>query len=267
MKKKNLFNVALAGVMLSLLTLVAAPAHAAGPVDISSFVACLNSTSTTSQPVVDAVACVPSPGCYTTLTVSEESAQPGCTLADGTNLPRVIFSCPGSGGSLTLRFRPSFTLCTLGGGTLINHIELGEDLNSIVDSRRVQKMADVDATVPRPLTEFGTGNTAVVDAPPSASFPGGHSKNCGECHDLLGTAGTGATIFNRFAPIRPAVAEGTIFTNDPRVTPPSPQKSLSDTFTDICNGINNSSQLARNPGRQSLALSLCSRLAAKAQNQ
>jgi len=260
MKKKNLFNVALAGVMLSLLTLVAAPAHAAGPVDISSFVACLNSITTTSQPVVDAVACVPSPGCYTTLTVSEESAQPGCTLADGTNLPRVIFSCPGSGGSLTLRFRPSFTLCTLGGGTLINHIELGEDLNSIVDSRRVQKMADVDAAGPRPFTEFGTGTTAVVDTP-------NNTKNCGECHDLLGTAGTGATIFNRFAPIRPAVAEGTIFTNDPRVTPPSPQKSLSDTFTDICNGINNSSQLARNPGRQSLALSLCSRLAAKAQNQ
>jgi hypothetical protein len=260
MKKKNLFNVAVASVMLSLLTLVAAPAHAAGPADISSFVACLNSTTTTSQPAVDAVACVPSPGCYTTLTVSEESAQPGCTLADGTSLPRVIFSCPGSGGSLTLRFRPSFTLCTLGQGTLMNHIELGDDLNSIVDSRRVQKMADVDATVARPLTEFGIGITAVVDAP-------GNSKGCAECHDLLGTAGTGATIFNRFAPIRPAVAEGTIFTNDPRVTAPSGQKSLSDTFTDICNGIKNSSQLQRNPGRQSLALSLCSQLAAKAQNQ
>src|SRR5437870_669565 len=79
MKKKNLFNVALAGVMLSLLTLVAAPAHAADPVrDISSFVTCLNSITTTPRTVVDAVACVPSPGCYTTLTVSEESAQPGC---------------------------------------------------------------------------------------------------------------------------------------------------------------------------------------------
>ena len=246
MKKKNLFNVALAGVMLSLLTLVAAPAHAAGPVDISSFVACLNSISTTSQPVVDAVACVPSPGCYTTLTVSEESAQPGCTLADGTNLPRVIFSCPGSGGSLTLRFRPSFTLCTLGGGTLINHIELGEDLNSIVDSRRVQKMADVDSSL-QVTVDMSTNHV-----------------NCGECHDLLRTTSTGVHLL---APIRPAVAEGTIFTNDPRVTAPSVQKSVSDTFTDICNGIADRRQRLPGWSAGQLAADLCSALKAAAVNQ
>ena len=260
MKNKNLFNVALAGVMLSLLTLVAAPAHAADPVNISSFVTCLNSINTTPQTVVDAVACVPTSGCYTTLTVSQESGQPGCTLTDGTRLPRVIFSCPGPGGSPTLRFRPSFTLCTLG-RTLINHIELGEDLNS----RHVQKMADVDSPPDNGVTSFQvftefTGAHAVVDAP-------GHNS-CFDCHDNLGTASTGGNIFNRFAPVFPELAEGTIFTNDtPSVTPPSGQKSLSDTFTDICNGIAASGQLARNPGQKWLAFTLCSQLALKAQNQ
>src|SRR2546423_15503614 len=102
-------------------------------------------------------------------------------------------------------------------------------------------MGDGDAGGPSwpVFTEFGTGTTAVVDTP-------NNTKGCAECHDLLGTASTGGNIFNRFAPIRPAVAEGTIFTNDPRVTPPSGQKSLSDTFTDICNGIKASSQLHRN---------------------
>ena len=98
---KTLMNVASAGVMSSLLTLAAAPAYAA---DIHSFVACLNSIHSTR--VSDAVACVPS-GCKTTVTLSEESAQPACTLRDGTRLPRVIFSCAGDSGSL--RFRPSFS--------------------------------------------------------------------------------------------------------------------------------------------------------------
>ena len=244
MKKKNLFNVALAGVMLSLLTLVAAPAHAAGPGDISSFVTCLNSITTTSPTVVNAVACVPSPGCYTTLTVSEESAQPGCTLADGTNLPRVIFSCPGSGGSLTLRFRPSFSLCTLAG--TIKHIELADDQDLIIDSRRVQKMADVDSSL-QVTVDMSTNHV-----------------NCGECHDLLRTTSTGVHLL---APIRPAVAEGTIFTNDPRVTAPSVQKSVSDTFTDICNGIADRRQRLPGWSAGQLAADLCSALKAAAVNQ
>jgi hypothetical protein len=242
----------IAGVMFSLLALAAAPAYAAGPEDIHSFVACLNSINTAQQTVADAVACVPS-GCYTTLTLSEESAQPGCTLRDGTRLPRVIFSCPGPGGSQTLRFRPSFTLCTQG-RTLINHIEVGEDVNR----RHVQKMADIDSPPDVPsfqvLTEFGTGATAVVDT----KVPD-NNKGCFDCHDRMGTVSTFGTIINLFASVRPELAEGTIYTNDPGVVPPAIQTPLSD----ICAGIANSSQLARNPSRWALAASLCNQLEAK----
>src|SRR5512146_1100892 len=91
---KPLLNVAFASVTLTLLA-VASPASAA---DIHSFVACLKGINSTN--VADAVACVPA-GCYATVTLSEESAQPACTLRDGTRLPRVILSCPGSGGSQT----------------------------------------------------------------------------------------------------------------------------------------------------------------------
>ena len=100
--RSNWMNFAFAGVVLSVLTLAAAPAYAAN--DIDSFVTCVNGP--TNLTVVDAVACVPS-GCKTTVTLSEESAQPACTLRDGTRLPRVIFSCAGDSGSL--RFRPSFS--------------------------------------------------------------------------------------------------------------------------------------------------------------
>jgi len=246
MKKKNLFNVALAGVMLSLLTLAAAPAHAADPVvDISSFATCVGNlkNTITSPTVVDAaLACIPSPGCFTTVTTSSESAQPGCTLSDGTRLPRVIFSCPAAG--LTLRFRPSFSLCTLAG--TIKHIELADDQDLIIDSRRVQKMADVDSSL-QVTVDMSTNHV-----------------NCGECHDLLRTTSTGVHLL---APIRPAVAEGTIFTNDPRVTAPSVQKSVSDTFTDICNGIADRRQRLPGWSAGQLAADLCSALKAAAVNQ
>src|SRR5574340_1064860 len=101
-----------AGVMFSLLALAAAPAYAADTGPVQSFVDCLNAINTSPHTVVDAVACLP-PGGYTTVTMSEESAQPACTLTDGTRLPRVIFSIPGASGSKgVLYFRPSFSLCT-----------------------------------------------------------------------------------------------------------------------------------------------------------
>ncbi len=244
----TLMNVAFAGVMFSLLALAAAPAYAAGPGDIHSFVTCLNSINSTR--VSDAVACVPS-GCYTTVTLSEESAQPGCTLRDGTRLPRVIFSCPGPSGSQTLRFRPSFSLCTQGG--IINHIEVGEDVNS----RHVQKMADIDSSVGfQALTEFGPAidPTAVVDTLSPAN-----NKGCFDCHDRMGTASTGGNIVNLFASVRPELAEGTIYTNDPSVVQPAVQTPLSA----ICTGIANSSQLARNPSNWQLAKDLCGQLEPK----
>ena len=230
----------------------AAPAHAQVQ-DIHSFVACLNSITTANPTVADAVACVPN-GCYTTVTMSQESAQPGCTLRDGTRLPRVIYSCAGSGGSQVLRFRPSFTLCStrIDGVVPINHIELGEDVNS----RHVQKMADVDSALGfQALTEFGTDATAVVDT----RFPY-NNKGCFDCHDRQGSlTRTDGTIVNLFARVFPELAEGTIYNNDPGVVSPAVQTPLSD----ICTGIANSTQLQANPARFALAVSLCSKLELK----
>jgi hypothetical protein len=259
---KSVLNVALAGVGLSLLTLAAAPANAVPPAvpptDIQSFVKCLNSFNSTV--VSDAVACVPS-NCYATVTLSEESAQPGCTLKDGTRLPRVIFSCPGFGGSQTLRFRPSFSLCTR--GDIINHVEVGEDVDRSNRSDDpelrgfpfVQKMGDIDSIVGfSALTEFGPANdpTAVVDT-------NVNSQGCAECHDRLGTVSTNGNVVNLFGPIPPALADGTIFTNDPAVAAPAIQTPLSV----ICAGIAASKQLGKNLSKQALAFSLCSKLEPK----
>lgn len=242
--------VAVAGVLWGVST---APAHAQQ--DIHSFVGCLNSLTTTQQTVADAVACVPS-GCYTTVTMSGESAQPACTLRDGTRLPRVIYSCPGPNGSQTLRFRPSFTLCPNGNDTigLINHIELGEDVNSY----HQQKMADVDSPPDVPnwqsIAEFGTGVTAVVDTSIPANY-----KGCADCHDVLGTLTQGTNTLELFRQVKPAVSEGTIFTNDPYLQAPTVQTPLSD----ICTGIVTSTQLANNPNLYALEISLCDRLELK----
>jgi hypothetical protein len=92
---------------------------------IRSFVAGVKGP--TNLTVADAEACVPA-NCYAIVTMSEESAQPTCTLRDGTTLPREIFSC--TGASSSLRFRPSFSLCRQGG--IITHIELGEDVNQSI---------------------------------------------------------------------------------------------------------------------------------------
>lgn len=262
---KTLMNVAFASVMFSLLVLAAAPAYAAD--SISSFVDSLNSSNTPNQTVADAVAYVPS-GCYTTVTMSEESAQPACTLRDGTRLPRVIFSCPGLNDSQTLRFRPSFSLCTQGG--VINHIELGEDVNKstrtddpeLRNFPYVQKMADIEVAGSQVLKLFGSGNTAVLDAKSPAN-----SKGCAECHDRMGslTVSTAVPpgIANLFLPVPPAVAEGTIYTNDPAVDSSGvPQTPLND----ICTGIANSTQLAnsRISGLKDLASKLCDELRKKA---
>lgn len=240
--------------------LAAAPAYAAD--SISSFVGCLNSTPSP-HTVVDAVACVPS-NCSTTVTMSEESAQPGCKLRDGTRLPRVIFSCPGSSGSL--RFRPSFSLCTQGG--VINHIELGEDVNKstrtddpeLRNFPYVQQMADINTSLTSwAFTVFGTGETAVLDAKSPRN-----SKGCAECHDRMGTLTVAPTsIANLFLPVPPAVAEGTIYTNDPAVDSSGvPQTPL----IDICNDIWHSTQLAnsRIPGLKDLTYNLCTALKSKA---
>jgi hypothetical protein len=224
---------------------------------ITTFLTCVNGLGPNAT-VNDAVACVPA-GCYFTNTLSAESAQPACTLKDGTRLPRVIFSC--AGRSQSLRFRPSFSLCTQ--ANTINHIEVGEDVQANnsddpeVAGLNIQYMADFDMSLAtpsfRPFQLFlpaADSRTAVVDA---KSLP--NSKGCAECHDRKGTAlGVGGT-FNKFGPVAPLVAEGTISTNDPVTAPPTNQVPLST----ICAGISNT-----NP-KLAQALDLCTKLAAKEQ--
>jgi len=265
--------VAFAGVISSLLALAAAPAYAGDSGPVQTFVDCLNKVSTSPHTVVDAVACLP-PGGYTTVTMSGESAQPACTLKDGTQLPRVIFSIPGDKGSKgPLYFRPSFSLCTQAG--TINHIEVGQDVN--VSTRTddpelrnfpyVMKMADFDAsssTTPWQFTEFGTVPnvaTAVLDAKTPVN-----SKGCAECHDRKGTISVPAAlppgIASLFLPIPAAVAEGTIYTDDPAAE--GFGVLTQNPLDGICTGIMNSGVLARSkvPGQQMLAYNLCNALAA-----
>ena len=242
-------------VLLGLLVAVCFLPRQAGAqvTDIHSFVGCVNSMASVGATVADAASvCIPAAGCYYTNTLSEESAQNACTLRDGTRLPRVIFSCPGPGGSQTLRFRPSFSLCTLGNdftSSVINHIELGED-NRVVDHEVFQEMGDLALPATRssftPLNEFGAGG--VVDT----------SKNnlgCNDCHDRSRKL----SAFNLFRPIPPELADGTISTNDPKVVGPATPVPLSV----ICSEIANSTQLAKNQSRKTQAINLCQALLAK----
>ncbi|RPJ83702.1 MAG: hypothetical protein EHM18_13395 [Acidobacteria bacterium] len=254
---KTSMNVAFAGVMLSILALAAVPAYAQEGT-IGSFVHCLNSNPP--RNIADAVACLPA-GCYTTITMSTDSAQPACTLKDGTRLPRVIFSCPVPGSQdQRQRFRPSFTLCTKNGA--INHIEIGEDVNRRhgSDDRKfqglpfVQKMADINIPSDdsfEELTLFGTGELAVLDARTPRN-----SKACAECHDKLGTLNEGGNEANLFMPIEAEHTQKIVFTNDPFVVAPRVQTPLSV----FCGRIPNSTSLSA--GQKALAYDLCSQLSA-----
>ncbi|HVN39529.1 MAG TPA: hypothetical protein VMW19_15305 [Myxococcota bacterium] len=59
---------------------------------IEGFVECLNNRAVGGD-ITDAVQCLP-PGCTMTLTRSEGSAQPACSVG-GCDLPRVLLNCPG----------------------------------------------------------------------------------------------------------------------------------------------------------------------------
>jgi hypothetical protein len=238
----------------------ATPAHAQLQ-DIDSFVSCVNNIGPNAT-VVDAVACVPA-GCYTTVTLSQESAQPACTLTDGTRLPRVIFSCTGTGGNQSLRFRPSFSLCTQSAAPspsrVINHIEVGEDSGVVRDHQQTQTMGDI--TLLPPVFPAGSLTDAGVQA--GNADP---EKGCANCHDAMGTtrvvspSSQAGNVVNLFAPVPPELAEGTIFTNDPNVQAPAVQTSLST----ICTGIQNSTYLfVTHPDRYNLAVSLCNQLELK----
>jgi hypothetical protein len=159
-------------------------------------------------------------------------------------------------------------LCTQGG--IINHIEVGEDVNKSTGSDDAdllgfpwdQKMADIDTGLSGPFTLFGTGANAVLDA-----FNPANTKGCAECHDRKGTwvVSTGH-IANLFGPVAPAVIEGTFFTNDPAVARPHNQPpNVQTALGTICTGIANSTQLhnSRIPGLQNFVHNLCEALLTK----
>jgi len=244
------------------------PLQVGAQTNIHDFVACLNSLPSDAKVDVAASTCVPK-GCFYTNTMSQESAQNACILNDGTRLPRVIFSCAETGaqpgGNQILRYRPSFSLCTLGNDftrSVINHIEVGEDQHTIRDSGYVQKMADIAAPPEGTtihVTEFGTGTTAIVDTLVPAN-----NKGCANCHDNLGhqpDVVTPSVMINLFRQVLPELKEGTISTNDPTVVAPANPVPLSQ----ICTGIANSSQLKNNPSKYALANSLCKILLDKEQ--
>jgi hypothetical protein len=256
----KLFSVLLAVVLG---TGVATVANAQNPppqiTDIHAFVACLNSITKTNQTVVDAVKCVP-PGSFYTVTMSPFSAQRACTK-DGVQLPRVIFSSPGPGAGL--RFRPSFTLCPSNG--LIDHIEVGEDVNSSHD----QKMGDIASPPEVPnfmsITEFGTGAAAVV-----STIKPANDKGCTvPCHGNAGTFTTAqGQILQLSSKIFPSdfflnivnLAPFVLDTNDPDVIPSSTPTPLSA----VCAAIESSTALASDANVDlTKEIQLCERLLGK----
>ncbi|HWC17401.1 MAG TPA: hypothetical protein VG498_10310 [Terriglobales bacterium] len=245
----------------------AAPAHAQLQ-DIDSFANCINNLGSAmgSGATVAAAAamCLPSSSsCYTTVTMSSESAQPACTLSDGTRLPRVILSCPSTAGS-QLRFRPSFSLCTQSVSPttrVINHIEVGEDSGVVRDSQQTQTMGDITL----PSLDINGNFVSLSDA---AVCPTGTNcqpiqldnadpqKGCANCHDAMGHTKAGV---NLFAPVAPDPAEGTIFTNDPYVRGPQ-APAVPTPLSVICAGIESSTVLKAHPDRLTLTDSLCKAL-------
>ncbi len=169
----------LALIVLVSLSSVRAQDPSANVKDIMSFTACLNQVlpKAAKQPatISQAVMCVPK-GCKLTATMSSESAQAACSLG-GCQLPRIIFSCPGTGPNL--RFRPSFLLCPVNNksngvfGT--DRIEAGEDTAKVEGDTGTMKMADFP--IP-PTTDFTKPNTMISNVLSTK----GSDKGCNLCH-------------------------------------------------------------------------------------
>lgn len=169
-------------------------ASAVGPVNgIASFVNCVNGLTRTAVPsrsnsggagdqssVATTAQCLPK-GCAVTLTMSTGSAQPACMLG-GTQLPRALINCPGTGPGLS--FRPSYSFCPMdsagAGGTVGgDRVEMGQDVpvepGGAIPAGSME-MADAPFKPTHQFPVFSVpGVFSVVQG-----FPG--SKNCNFCH-------------------------------------------------------------------------------------
>jgi len=159
-------------------------AAAADPVDIESFVKCVNKElkDKKAATVVDTVKCVPN-GCFVTLSMEMRSAQKACfghPNQPKIQLPRVVFDCPGPGdGDHELRFFPSYVLCPTGFAKQLHHVELAEHAQEMIGAL---KMADIEIAPNQPFQP--------LDVAGAFSQAGGTgSKRCNECHRPARPAG------------------------------------------------------------------------------
>ena len=133
---------------------------------IEGFVQCLNNRAVGGD-ITDAVQCLP-PGCTMTLTRSEGSAQPACSVG-GCDLPRVLLNCPGPP-----QFQPSFSLCVSNGG--LNRVEIGETANDDGDMR----MGDVTVGPNYQVTD-------PAEAVSKVTGENSDSDDCWTCHQHAAT--------------------------------------------------------------------------------
>jgi len=232
---------------------------------MKSFLDCLNTelpklSKDPKQPrnatIADSVpACIPPKGaCKFTVTMSDESLQPACTLS-GVKLPRVILDCPGEVANK--HFRPSYLLCPKptrdGKSNNLDHIEIGEDNNPITFSVDRDKnkgdlfMGDIyvdrsKAFVPIPFNDaasFGTGD-------------GNVTINCNQtCHKPATMEKQG--VLQPFPPINPFgvfkvtdLAKAVIFTDikDKKEYPgvENVKANAKKDFANVCTAIKNNKQ-------------------------
>jgi hypothetical protein len=165
---------AVAGALLS----AAGPSHAtqAQTGAIKDFVTCLNTKigQGSNADISATLQCLPA-SCTMTLTMSDESAQPACSLGGGDGvtkkcqLPRVILNCPGPPP-----FIPSYTLCpgSDGSNEHVNRVEIGVE----VSRRKSIRLVMGDVSIPPGPYQRLNGWRDVISAVPD-------SKGCNECHE------------------------------------------------------------------------------------
>jgi hypothetical protein len=214
--------------------------------------------------IADSVpACIPPKGvCQFTVTMSQESQQPACTIpvagvAGGVKFPRVILDCPGEVANK--RFRPSYGLCPTkkapNGSLDLDHVEIGEDNTPItlfVDRDKNKGdmfMGDIFVDRTKPFKPIPYNNVASL----GTGIGDGFTINCNQgCHKPTVPAAAKG-LLQPFKPIDPFgdfkgtdLAKSVIFTDiaDKKVYPGlenAPANAKKD-FQNVCTAISNNKQ-------------------------
>jgi hypothetical protein len=148
---------------------------------MKSFVECVNKKAASITDVSSTVSCLPE-GCKFTLTMSNFSAQPACFLG-GTQLPRLIFVCPGN-PEKKLFFRPSYLFCPINGAGAtgvpgLDRVEIGQDVTGEGIPADSMAMADL------PIAPVTAGKFVPLDLAKvyNRGEPGqAGDKKCNSCH-------------------------------------------------------------------------------------